>query len=282
MQTETIITTLLSAAALLKEPIQTVATQTLKDLYDATVYFLKRKFGPETESTLVLELATEKPESITRKAALIEESVAADVASDPELVGLIKRMAALLPVSSRLAEQEVHVTGDRNHVQVAGRDIVHTARHVQRNTITPDERHLSAAQRKTIRTLVADLAARLADESGTSNFGAAHARLQRRFDVASYLVLPKERFDEAVAFLRQQRAIHRSRLRRRDPVGYERDVFRCIHARRERLGWDAGRLHEFASEQFGRAAPIKSLTALGPNQLKRLAAILERRAAAHA
>jgi len=214
MQTETIITTLLSAAAFLKEPIQTVATQTLKDLYDAAVYYLRRKFGAETESALVLELATEKPESLTRKAALIEEAVEADVASDTELTGLIKRIAAMLPVSAQLAEQEVRVNGDHNRVQVAGRDIVHTTRHVQRNAITPDERHLTAKQRKTIRTLVADLASRLGGETGTPNFGAVHARLQRRFNVASYLLLPKERFSEALAFLRQQRALHRSRLRR--------------------------------------------------------------------
>lgn len=204
MQTETIITTLLSAAALLKAPIQTVATQTLKDLYDATVYYLRRKFGPDSESALVLDLATEKPESLTRRAALIEEAIEAEVARDVELTGLIKRIAVLLPVSVRLAEQEVRVNGDHNQVQVAGRDIVHTTRHVQRNAITPDERHLTAKQRKTIRTLVAALAVRRAEKPGTPNFAAVHARLQRRFNVASYLLIPQERFDEVVAFLRRQ------------------------------------------------------------------------------
>ena len=218
MQTETIITTLLSAAALLKEPIQTVATQTLRDLYDAAVYYLRKKFGAESEFALVLELATEKPESLTRKAALIEEAIEADVASDSDLSGLIRRIVGLLPVSALLAEQAVHVTGHHQHVEVAGRDIVHTARHVQRNAITPDERHLTTTQRKTIRTLIADLAAQLADESGTPNFAAVHARLQRRFNVASYLLLPKERFREALAFLCQQRALHRSRQRSRHPV----------------------------------------------------------------
>lgn len=203
MQTETIITTLLSAAALLKEPIQTVATQTLKDLYDATVYYLRRKFGPDSESALVLDLATEKPESLTRRAALIEEAIEAEVASDLELTGLIKRIAALLPVSARLAEQMVRVNGDHNRVQVAGRDIVHTTRHVQRNAITPDDRHLTAKQRRTIRTLVSELATCLRKGFEPPNFGAVHARLQRRFNVASYLLIPQEKFREAVAFLRQ-------------------------------------------------------------------------------
>lgn len=210
MQTETIITTLLSAAALLKEPLQTLATHSLKDLYDAAVYYLRKKFGPESEAALVLDLATEKPDSITRRAALIEEAVAADIGSDTELIGLTKRMIALLPISEAFA-QAVRVAGDGNQVQVAGGDIVHTTRHVQRNVVTPDERHLDAAQRKTVRTLIADLAAHLAQEGQAPRFGAVHAMLQKRFQVASYLLIARERFDEATAFLRQQCVIHRSR-----------------------------------------------------------------------
>lgn len=210
MQTETIITTLLSAAALLKEPLQTLATHSLKDLYDAAVYYLRKKFGPESEAALVLDLATEKPESITRRAALIEEAVAADIGSDAELIGLTKRIIALLPISEAFA-QALRVTGDGNQVQVAGRDIVHTTRHVQRNVVTPDERHLDAGQRKTVRTLIADLAACLAGADGTPRFGAVHAMLQRRFRAASYLLIAREQFDEASAFLRKQCAIQRAR-----------------------------------------------------------------------
>lgn len=209
MQTETIITTLLSAAALLKEPLQTLATHSLKDLYDAAVYYLHKKFGPESEAALVLDLATEKPDSITRRAALIEEAVAADIGSDAELIGLTRRMIALLPISEAFA-QAVRVTGDGNQVQVAGRDIVHTTRHVQRNVVTPDERHLDPAQRKTVRTLIADLATRLAREGQAPRFAAVHAMLQKRFQTASYLLIARERFDEAAAFLPQQCAVHRS------------------------------------------------------------------------
>lgn len=211
MQTDTIITTLLSAAALLKEPLQNLATHSLKELYEAAVYYLRKKFGPESEATLVLDLATEKPDSTTRRAALIEEAVTADIGSDPEIIGLTKRMMALLPITEAFAAGPVQVAGNGNQVQVAGRDIVQTTRHVQRNVVTPDERHLDAAQRKTVRRLVADLAALLAREKAAPRFGAVHAMLQRRFQVASYLLIARERCDDAVAFLRQQCAIHRSR-----------------------------------------------------------------------
>ena len=106
------------------------------------------------------------------------------------------------------------MSGSGNSVQVAGRDLIHTAKHIQRNTITPDERHLSVEQREQVQAVVSELAARLAGNDGAPNFAGAHRMLQRRFNVASYLLLPREKFAEALAFLKQQRAIHRSRLQR--------------------------------------------------------------------
>ncbi|PTY01438.1 hypothetical protein DB347_25455, partial [Opitutaceae bacterium EW11] len=45
MQTESIITTLLAAAAWLKDPVRAVASQSLRDVYDALKYYLKRKLA---------------------------------------------------------------------------------------------------------------------------------------------------------------------------------------------------------------------------------------------
>jgi hypothetical protein len=44
----------------------------------------------------------------------------------------------LLPPVDGFGGQKVRVNGQSNKVQVAGRDIITTARHVQRNAITPD------------------------------------------------------------------------------------------------------------------------------------------------
>jgi hypothetical protein len=41
----------------------------------------------------------------------------------------------------------------------------------------------------------------MADECGAPNFAAVHRHLQRRFRVASYLLIPRERFADALAFL---------------------------------------------------------------------------------
>ena len=226
-----------------------------------------------------LELATTKPESLARKALLAEESDVADLENDSEVARLIERLIALMPESSGLAGQTVRVSGQGNKVQVAGRDIVFTERHVQRNAITPDARHLSIEQRKKIGAIIAALAARLASEDGKPNFAAMHRMLQRRYGVASYLLIPRERYDDALGFLRQQCAINRSRLRSRDPVAYQNDFFRAIHARRETLGWDKSQLHQFAFEKLGLKTPIASLKELGPIQLKSLVELMQRNAA---
>ena len=279
MQTEAIITTLLAAAAFLKRPFQDVASQPLKDAYAAAKNYLGKKFGEGTEAEEALEMATGKPESLIRKALLAEESASADLANDAELAQLIERLAALVPESSGLAWQSVRVGGQGNKVQVAGRDIIHTERHVQRNAITPDNRHISVEQRKKINAVIGELAARLASEDGKPNFAAAHRMLQRRYNVASWLLILREKYEDALGFLRQRCAINRSRLRSRNPVAYRNDFFRSIHARREKLGWDRQQLHEFAFGKLGLNKPIASLKDLGPIQLKSLAEFMQRQAA---
>ena len=276
MQTEAIISILLDAAAFLNTSVQEVAAQSIKDAYEAAKNYLRRKFGKDSEGAKALELATAKPESLARKALLAEEAASADLERDPEVVRLIERLITLMPESSGFAGQNVCVSGHGNRVQVAGRDIIHTERHVQRNAITPDARHLSAEQRKKIGVFIAALSARLAREDGKPNYAAAHRMLQRRYGVASYLLIPRERYEDALGFLRQQCAIHRSRLRRHNPVAYQHDFFRAIHARRESLGWDKSQLHQFAHDKLGLKRPLGSLKELGAIQLKALAELMQR------
>lgn len=276
MQTETIITTLLSAAAFLKAPVHEVATQAIKDLFGTLTYYLKRKFGEHSPAAKALELAVEKPTSDARKAVLAEECDTASLECDADLVRLIKRLTVLLPKVGLHSRQNVRVVGQGNKVQVAGGDIVIAERHVQRNVITPGEPHITADQRAKLSALIAQVAERLAGEDGKPRFGAVHAILQRRFSVSSYLLLPADNFDAAVSFLMQQRAVYRSRLWRRNPLVYERDFLRTIHARRVELGWIKPQLYKFAVEKLGLKYPLMSLTQLGPIQLKTLAALMRR------
>jgi hypothetical protein len=160
-------------------------------------------------------------------------------------------------------------------VQVAGRDFIQTDKLVRRNTITPDERHLTVEQRERIREVAGELADRLAGDDGESNFAAVHRMLQRRFQVPSYLLIPRIRFDEALSFLRQQRAINRSHLRHRNPVAYQNDFYRAIFAGARELGWDGEQVYRFATEKLGLQTGVVSLKALGPIQLKKLAEVIQ-------
>ena len=274
MQTESIFSTLLAAAAFLKHAVQDVASQSIRDAYEAAKACLRKKYGANQDATRALELATERPKSPIRKALLAEESASSDLDGDPELAQLIERLALMPPPADRI-NQTVHVSGHRNVVQVAGRDLIQTEKFICRNTITPDERHLTAEQRERIREVVGELANRLAGDNGEANFAAVHRMLQRRFEVASYLLIPRIRYDEALSFLRQQRAIYRSRLSRRNPVAYRNDFYRAIFAAARELGWDAEQVYRFAAEKLALKTAIASLKAVGPVQLKTLTRFIQ-------
>jgi len=82
-------------------------------------------------------MATTKPESLIRKTLLAEECDNLDLRHDAELARQIENLAALLPSSAGPMRQTVRVAGEGNTVQVAGRDLIHTAKLIRRNAITP-------------------------------------------------------------------------------------------------------------------------------------------------
>jgi hypothetical protein len=275
MPTESIFSTLLAAAAFLKHAIQDTASQSVRDAYEVAKTYLWKKLSTNPDATRALELATEKPESLPRKALLLEESTSSGLDRDPELARLIENLAVLLPVHD-VVSQNVRVTGQHNIVQVAGRDLIQTEKLVRRNTITPDERHLTVEQRERIREVAGELADRLAGDDGDANFAAVHRMLQHRFHVASYLLIPRIRYDEALSFLWRHRAINRSRLRHRNPVAYQNDFYRAIFAGARELGWTGEQVYRFATVNLATKAPVASLKELGAVQLKRLAELIQR------
>jgi hypothetical protein len=272
MQTETVVSTLLAAAAWLKEPAHAIASQGLRDLYAAAKYYLKRKFVGSRQASAALESALEKPASLGRKTVLIEEAEPFDLPADPEIEKLTEQIAALLPMTSTAVSQNWRVEGTGNHVKFAGRDMIVTERHVQRNAITPDDRHLAREQRSKLLPALHELADRLGGPDGRPNLAAAHRMLQQHFDVPSYLLIPRERYGEALAFLRQQRAIRRGVLRRRNPRAFAQDRCRAVFSRATELGWSRQQVYDFAREWLNLKRSVRSLKELGPTQLETLVA----------
>lgn len=270
MNTEAIIATLLSAAAFLKKPIQDATAQTVKEIFDTARYYMRKKFGAGSDGAKVLDLAIEKPESVMRKGMLVEESAAAGLNSDSELMRLVEDLARLMPPADE-GRQNVNVNGNGNRVQVAGRDfVVHAAKHVSRSIITPDERHVTTEQRERLREVIGEVAKRLAVGDAGPNYAAVHRMIQRRFNVASYALIGREQFDGALSYLKQQRAIFRSRLHRRDPAGYDRDFYRAIFSLAGELGLNRTEVYRFAAEKLKLKNTPTSLRQLGSIQLRSL------------
>ena len=273
MTTETIIATLVRAAACLKTPMQEVAAQSLRDAYGVAKDYLARKLRRHPDAADALEKAMAKPESAARAEVLHEEAAVAALEDDAELARLIVALSDLLPAGE--VRQSVRVNGEGNRVHVAGRDLViRTDRHYRRNVITPDDRHLSPDQRERLRRVIREVAERLADDQGRPNFSAVHRMLQRRFDVVSYSLIGHGDFEAALAYLKQQRAIFRSRLRRRNPQAYSSDLFWMIFTRAGELGWGREQVYRFVEEKLQLRRRVTSLKGLGPNQLKSVADLL--------
>jgi hypothetical protein len=270
MQTEAIIATLLAAAAFLKKPVQDVAAQSIKDIYDAAKYYLRKKFGEGSDGSKVLDLALEKPESGMRKAVLAEEAAAIGIEADADFVRLIRQLAELLPASDHPAWQEVHVAGRGNKVVVAGRDVIHTERVIRRVGFAPNERHITAEQRDAIRALIGEVAVHFARADGKPNFAVAHRMLQREFNVISYVLLQRDRFEDAVAFLKRQRAASRWRMSRSPSPGHATQLYRAVFSRASVLGWDREQVYAFATEKLGLEKPLTSLSQLGVKQVRSL------------
>lgn len=278
MQTELIFATLASAATFLKQPVQDVASQSIKDLYQAAKNYVKEKLAIRPDASAALEKLEEKPESEARKALVIEEAEPAKLDKDRQLAKLITQLAEGLKKANVEVKQKVTVIGHRNKVVVAGRDLIQTEKVVRKNEITPDERHITGDQATRLRELNAELAEYLANETGKPNFAAGFQILTKEFGVSSYLLIPRDRFADAVSLLQQRRAMNRGKLRSRNPAAYKQDFYRGIWTRAKELGWEKPQVYQFAFEKLALKKPISSLKALGPNQVKSLGEFMQRAA----
>lgn len=278
MDPSTIATTLLAAAAFLKKPIAEVSAQAIQDSYGGVKTYLLRKLGAESSAGKALEMATDKPESTARKSLLMEELESSDIGTDSQFASLIEQLRLHIEACAPAVCQPVRVVGNDNVVQIAGRDLITTRKHVQRNVITPDERHLSREQGESLRRMIGQAARRFTD-NGAPNFAVVHCMLQRRYSVASYLLIPREQFDDALNFLIQRRAIYRSRARRSDLSVYRKDLFRSIFAAADKLEWNQSQVCEYAAKVLGTEKPIILLKELGPLQLKRVEGSIKREVA---
>lgn len=267
MNLDSVLDTLFSAAAALKEPLQDTVSHSLKLAYGAAKNALQREFGLESAASRALDSATEKPECPIRRAALVDETSQVECKIDNELERLIGQLQRLLKKEDRLPAG-VRVSGHNNRVQVAGRDLViNTARNVRRNAICPDERHLSGSQLEAVRKVIKEVSGRIRGVDEKTRFAAVHHMLQRRFCVSSYLLIPRESADEALRYLKHWRAVLREGLRHRRPAVYRNDLYRSIYSGSREMKWDRFELYAFAKKALQLPHSLMSLKQLSDDQL---------------
>ena len=152
----------------------------------------------------------------------------------------------------------------------AGRDLNYLPRIIRKNVLVPGPHCIAEDQAHRIQQVVRELAERDMQPDGKPPYGKWYGRLNRRFRVASYRMIPAEKGEEAIAWLQRQRAILKPRLRRRDNPGWRKDNYRGIFARAKQLGLSKDDLHRIATERLGMDKPVTSLKELGERNLEKL------------
>lgn len=160
------------------------------------------------------------------------------------------------------------VSGDGN--VVAGRDVNINKRETTRTVVQPGPDHITPKQAAALQDLVRKAADR--DVAGGMSRSSAMAKwwtvLKRNYDVPSYREIPRELGDDAIAWMKQQVARGRSRLRRTDNPSWRAEHYAAIYARALELGLSKGQVYAIVHDRLGKR--VTSLKQLGERNLKTL------------
>ncbi len=103
-------------------------------------------------------------------------------------------------------------------------------------------------------------------------FAQTWTSFKNRFNVTSYHLLPKEKFDEALSWLKKEIAYkHRPKLRKADNPEWKNKIYGAIYAKAQNeLGMDKSALYCYAFNKLGLKSPISSLKELSDVRLNKL------------
>lgn len=154
--------------------------------------------------------------------------------------------------------------------------IIKTDKVVKKNEIKPNiENHISEAQAKEIKECI-DKIVEINEQAGKGNKSKIYPEtwqsFYNRFKITSYKLLPKETFEDAITWLKQQIAFeHRPKLRKSNNDQWKKDIYGAIYAKSQKsLGLDKQGLYDFALEKLKLKTPINSLKDLSDTRLNKL------------
>lgn len=185
-----------------------------------------------------------------------------------KVIDLLKEVEKRKTRKTTTAKPTLSIVGN-NNVQ-AGGDIYINKRETIRNEFTPGPEHINAAQARKLQKLV-EKATEIEEKAGKDR-GKAYAKwwskLKNQYNVPNYQAIPAHLGEHAIAWLTQQIAIMRPKLRRNDNTLWRNEHYKAIWAKARSLGMSKGEVYALVRDRLG--VQIISLTKLGEQNLKKL------------
>ncbi len=141
--------------------------------------------------------------------------------------------------------------------------------------------HVSESQAAEIKRLLTELGERdeLAGKGKTYGLWMSKFTGKRGFDLTTYKALPASKYDEAIGWIKIQKAMGRSGLRRTNNQVWRNDHYAAIWATASKMKLDKDAVHQKAKEYFELKKEVKSLKDdLGERQLAKFAGYMKREA----
>ncbi|MDY0164420.1 hypothetical protein [Desulfobotulus sp.] len=156
----------------------------------------------------------------------------------------------------------------------ANSTVIKTDKIVNKTEFTPGPEHITPAQAQAIQEAVKKLADKEKAGGLTSQkaFSKWYSAIKKRYNVPTYHAIPAELGDSVLAWLKQQSAIMRPKLRRNDNAQWRNEHYAAINARAKNLNLSKGDIYHIVLERLGKQ--VSSLTQLGERDLKKLYAII--------
>lgn len=170
------------------------------------------------------------------------------------------------------------IVGNDN-VQIGGDIIVQhiNEKRIIQSVIQPGPQHISEKQAFEIKQLVDTLVELNSEATPNVSKRKLYSKwwggLNDKFTVTSYKIIPVECFEEALTWLRQQKAIKvMPKLRRPHNDTWRNERYKAIWSRSKELGYEKHDVYGLAFQRLGKS--ISSLTELGEQDLDKLYKII--------
>lgn len=187
--------------------------------------------------------------------------------------------------TATIAQPEINIrqkSKGNNSIQVGINQgtIIKTQKITKKNEVVSNpEIHISQEQAKQILDKINEIV-EINEKAGLFKspkdkgvfFSQTWTSLKNKFNVTSYHLLPKEKFDEVMIWLKKQIAYeHRPKMRRGNNQEWKNSMYSAIYAKAQKdLGMDKARLYQFAYEHLNLKQPISSLKELSDTRLNKL------------